>query len=223
MDARNNAIWLLEGNELRTACNRIDIPPRYEVVNSGYFVEGLPQYKVDVISYPNIAYLASIAEIPISNYWGSFGQSLEQLHCASETLAGWISLYENPFRHLEIPSECLPTQVVPSLHQLGQMDSRPGQMDFDDLLQFFEKRPEKRIDFARRQFLAWILAVPCASELLRKITRKIQALKKILHNEIANFCGLSWSRRLWFLLHGSHPPKLESWPVVSQEFECARA
>lgn len=216
MDARNNAIWPLEGIELRTACNRVDILPPYEVVNSEYFVEALPQYKVQLISYPNFEHLASIAETPISNYWGSFGQRLEQLHCASETLAGWISSYENPFRHLEAPSECLPTQVVPSLHQLGLID-------FDDLLQFFEKRPEKRIDLARRQFLAWILAVPCANELLRNITRKIQALKKILHKKIANFCGLSWSRRLWFLLHGSHPPKLESWPVVSQEFECARA
>lgn len=34
--------------------------------------------------------------------------------------------------------------------------------------------------------------------------------RRLVHRAARAFCGISWARRLWHLLHGSHPPKSES-------------
>lgn len=54
-----------------------------------------------------------------------------------------------------------------------------------------------------------------------RLSRKMRAARKALHQTLARYCGLSWSRRLWSLLHGSHPPKPETWFFDCQEFGCA--
>jgi hypothetical protein len=46
-------------------------------------------------------------------------------------------------------------------------------------------------------------------ELNREFRRKIANIKRRLFQNRSSYCGLSWSRRFWFLLHGSHPPKTE--------------
>jgi hypothetical protein len=43
----------------------------------------------------------------------------------------------------------------------------------------------------------------------RGLLRRLRSTRRRLHRSIARFCALSWSRRLWYLLHGSHPPKTE--------------
>lgn len=43
---------------------------------------------------------------------------------------------------------------------------------------------------------------------LRSVARQISTFAKKIHRRIATFCGLLWSDRIWFLLHGSHPPKV---------------
>jgi hypothetical protein len=45
-----------------------------------------------------------------------------------------------------------------------------------------------------------------ARKLLRKVRRRARSLRQSLFLTASPFCGLSWSRRLWFLMHGSHPP-----------------
>jgi hypothetical protein len=58
-------------------------------------------------------------------------------------------------------------------------------------------------------------------QLKTRITLRIRVTRKALRQSLARFCGLSWMRRLWFLMHGSHPPKPESWSAKCQEFGCA--
>ena len=43
----------------------------------------------------------------------------------------------------------------------------------------------------------------------RSLIQELYATRHRIHRSIPRFCGLSWSRRLWFLLHGAHPPKTE--------------
>lgn len=62
-----------------------------------------------------------------------------------------------------------------------------------------------------------------ARHLRVRISSKILSLTKLLDGIIGRFCSLSWARRSWFLLHGSHPPKTEHWHVTSQSFGCAWA
>ncbi len=50
----------------------------------------------------------------------------------------------------------------------------------------------------------------CALDLAkRRFLRCLRDTRRRVHISIARFCALSWSRRLWYLLHGSHPPKAE--------------
>jgi hypothetical protein len=45
------------------------------------------------------------------------------------------------------------------------------------------------------------------SGLQRKICQTIKLVRRSFYTAVSRYCGLGWSRRLWFLLHGSHPPK----------------
>ena len=53
--------------------------------------------------------------------------------------------------------------------------------------------------------------------LLRRLDRRILRVRRLVHRSVARFCALSWSRRSWYLLHGSHPPRTECRPA----FGCA--
>jgi hypothetical protein len=45
-------------------------------------------------------------------------------------------------------------------------------------------------------------------ELVKKLVyRRVQSIRKVVNCFRPRFCGLSWTKRPWFLLHGSHPPK----------------
>lgn len=60
-----------------------------------------------------------------------------------------------------------------------------------------------------------------ARDLRDRISAKILSLKRTLCCVAGRFCGLSWTRRFWFLIHGSHPPRAEHWQLISQAFGCA--
>jgi hypothetical protein len=60
-------------------------------------------------------------------------------------------------------------------------------------------------------------AVELTTRLFRKLDRRILLVRRLVHRSLARFCAFSWSRRLWYLLHGSHPPKTECRPA----FGCA--
>jgi hypothetical protein len=49
--------------------------------------------------------------------------------------------------------------------------------------------------------------------LLRQIFRHIHTVKRSFYRPVPVFCGHGWSRRLWFLLHGAHPPRLTLLPA----------
>jgi len=51
----------------------------------------------------------------------------------------------------------------------------------------------------------------------RRFERRLRTTRRRVHRSISRFCTVSWSRRLWYLLHGSHPPKSE----CRQAFGCA--
>jgi hypothetical protein len=47
------------------------------------------------------------------------------------------------------------------------------------------------------------------AELSREVRNRIGIVKQRLAQTRSRYCGLSWSRRFWYLMHGSHPPKTE--------------
>jgi hypothetical protein len=90
-------------------------------------------------------------------------------------------------------------------------------LPFDQLLEFFNQPPEFTY-IPSVGMLRFILARELNGNLLRHVFGRIY--KSLNGCKVArpNFCGLNWSRRIWFLLHGSHPPKTEVWPNTWQGF-----
>jgi hypothetical protein len=42
----------------------------------------------------------------------------------------------------------------------------------------------------------------------------LRATRRFIHRSVARYCSVSWTRRLWFLLHGAHPPKADVLPAL---------
>lgn len=159
----------------------------------------------------------SIAALPVSKQWGTFGTQLEALENAYTVVSEWTVAFE---------STCEGLDEDPIIDPAGPTFC---DLNFEWLLPFFEPVHYKKIDVERRGILKRIQAaiyarglLLYANDLLQRLLRKLQAVKKILYQMCTRFCGLGWSRRLWFLLHGSHPPKPEYWPTTRQAFGCAR-
>jgi hypothetical protein len=50
----------------------------------------------------------------------------------------------------------------------------------------------------------------CVRDLaMRMFLRHLRSTRRRVHRSVARFCAFSWARRVWYLLHGSHPPKSE--------------
>lgn len=69
--------------------------------------------------------------------------------------------------------------------------------------------------------LTWLLAALFADRLLRRLHQRIQEARAVLFGPTPTFCGFSWQKRVWFLLHGSHPPKPEALLYTCRAFGCA--
>ncbi|MGB9147547.1 MAG: hypothetical protein WCC14_17095 [Acidobacteriaceae bacterium] len=55
---------------------------------------------------------------------------------------------------------------------------------------------------------------------VRNFFVRLNTARRLVHHVVRAFCGISWTRRLWHLLHGSHPPKSEG-SALCQAFGCA--
>jgi hypothetical protein len=60
------------------------------------------------------------------------------------------------------------------------------------------------------------IIVEQVGRLFKKLDRRTRQVRE-LHSSVPRVCALSWFRRLWYLLHGGHPPKTECCPA----FGCA--
>jgi hypothetical protein len=164
---------------------------------------GSARFAVPYLPAGTIGYFETLAETPISVHWGTYGNQLENLQRACSALTEWKVALDSllPYAYVQIA----PTQCV---------------LSFEELLTVFDAPQDTTIVTEFKGILNWIRASLHADDLLLKFWKRLKRIKTVLHAECTRFCGLSWSRRLWFLLHGSHPPKLDS-RISFQEFECA--
>ncbi|MGC2163618.1 MAG: hypothetical protein WA634_17050, partial [Silvibacterium sp.] len=65
--------------------------------------------------------------------------------------------------------------------------------------------------FEERAFRILFEARKRIRDMRAAFSRKLHKLKSFFFATRSQFCGVSWARRFWFLLHGSHPPKAEGW------------
>lgn len=100
--------------------------------------------------------------------------------------------------------------------------------NFDDVLQYFAEPTtftfadsQPNIKFQQNILVKWLRRQATISCLLKQLFERAKELAQNLYWTYFGFCGVTWTRRVWFLLHGSHPPKSEPRLFPSQVFGCA--
>ncbi|MGB6687008.1 MAG: hypothetical protein WBE76_04110 [Terracidiphilus sp.] len=199
----------------------------------------------------NLAYYGSLAAKPLPRYWNSLGSDLEELQTAQSSLYSWEHMLRTwrPAEIESKPAPSLPNISICGLEftadelasyigvsDLPRDNARPSlpivggnftqenisALPFEQIVEFFAAYASKESPSVEsNRLLCWVLNGAELRSLLQRITKKIQQIKQILYRLFKTFCGQSWSRRSWFLLHGSHPPKLGPWLFQCLVVECA--
>jgi len=182
--------------------------------------------------------LLNILELKAPTQWRFAAEQLQVLETAYSSIQEFSGFYQVPLNendYLIEPAGPSPWAVLDSPTYLCEYPTQfsplktypcnnptqvsPSLDDFEALLPYFEEPATFIVPSA--SLLAWIMNGARTFDLLQKLFRRMQQLKKILYSTYSRFCGLTWSRRVWFLLHGSHPPKSETWLTQSRVFGCA--
>lgn len=93
----------------------------------------------------------------------------------------------------------------------------------ENLSAWCELSPSQQTFLAVFASASWLAVCLYWQRLSRRLFNKLRQASKLLFALIQTptFCGVSWSGREWFLLHGSHPPKPEHGPSADLSFGCA--
>jgi hypothetical protein len=71
------------------------------------------------------------------------------------------------------------------------------------------------------QLFKAVLKTKTITLLRTRFSRLARDGRKLVRQAERAFCGTTWSKRVWHLLHGSHPPKSDGLATLSQAFGCA--
>jgi hypothetical protein len=182
--------------------------------------------------------VANILELKAPTQWRIAAKQLQELETAYASIQEFSGFYRVPLTaedYLIEPAGPSPWPVLDSNIYPGDCPTQfstlktypynyptqvsPSLDDFEALLTYFAEPVTFKVQAA--SLLAWIVNGARTFDLLQKLFRRIQQLRRILRSKYSRFCGLTWSRRVWFLLHGSHPPKPETWLTQGRVFGCA--
>ncbi len=157
-----------------------------------------------ILGYPVIENLVAA---PQTDGFGASGQFFSALDQARQQL---ITEQKEAAERFEQFVARLQAGINPQIQQL------PSALSFEQLLEVINQQP--RFTYIPPvSILRFLQECERVRNLLRRVFARISKVLKAKRQSKPRFCGLSWSRRLWFLLHGSHPPKTE----CCQAFGCA--
>jgi hypothetical protein len=142
--------------------------------------------------YSAIENLVSVSQ---DNAYSLSGQYLQSLFEAQKKLLAARKEADERFR-----------DSVARLHSDTHQIYSP--LPFDRLLEIFNQQAEFTY-ISSVGMLQLLLAGKITRNFLRRVFVRISKIPKAGKLARPSYRGFSWSRRTWFLLHGSHPPKTE--------------
>lgn len=174
---------------------------------------------------PSFGHYESLASFNVSIPRNQSRQKLVQLLDARAKLNAFELQIQTYLKFFAFPSV---------FEYWGEQRTTGCELTTEEALEFFNRNNPRSRVLAGNEVLYYVLHGEQALEALSryrerarhlrvKISSKILSLKRLLAGILGRYCGLSWARRYWFLMHGSHPPKPEDWQFDSQFFGCARA
>ena len=140
-------------------------------------------------------------------YWTDLGRQLEELQNAYANI-------------LELSQSFAVLPVAAEKVFIGPAGPCSWPETFEEQQAFFNSSQESVVVDQRPKLLRWVFASTFIARLIKCLSERIQEIKRILYCEGRRFCGLTWSKRVWAILHGNHPPKPESWREARQAFGC---
>lgn len=163
---------------------------------------------------PAKSYYENLATASLPAAYAASGQLLNKYELALAALQETLKKVQQAF-DLDAWAARLKRQAdTPVTH-------RQKRFNYQEIIDLIEVAQVRTYTSERAYVLSYISYEKRIRKARRRVSYGVQLIKRLLRRPTSRFCGISWSRRFWFLLHGSHPPKTESWPVLSQEFGCA--
>jgi hypothetical protein len=158
------------------------------------------QCKHHIVDY---AAIETLVAVPQTDGFGASGQFFSALDQARQQILIAKIEAEEQLRQFVASLQSRPTP---------QIERLPSALTFEQLLEIFNQQPSFSYT-SSVGMLSLLLAGRRLANLLRRVYTRMAEVPMAVVTSGPRFCGLSWSRRLWFLLHGSHPPKTECCPA----------
>lgn len=196
MDGRSNPAEAVESVSAPLADTRWALNSFH--VRGGAFVTT----DVDPVRGSNLNRLLSVSSTNPYAATGQYLASLENLYllpqidwqipAAPPAIDVLDYLLRAHVKTVALPSPVLTFEQILAIFAKASKDSSHLAAPYVAVISFSERVAAWVRDLTRTRFL-----------------RRLRSTRRRVHLSVARFCALTWSRRLWYLLHGSHPPKSE--------------
>jgi hypothetical protein len=153
--------------------------------------------------FVDCAAIETLIAVPQTDGYGASGQFFSALDNARMQLINAQSQVADVLRTF---AALFQAYQEPQVQQISSV------LTFEQLLAVFNQQPRFPC-LPPVGMLRVLLDGQRIKNLLRRVYARMAKVQKVTGASRPRFCGLSWSRRLWFLLHGSHPPKTECCPA----------
>lgn len=148
-----------------------------------------------------------LIELPASNWWV---HSLDWLLRSSDNSEFSLAYLLKAQCELDKSLQSL-YQTVESALESREHNYFPTFEEVDWTINTAKRFVPEPIRSIKHSLLYLIEGIVHSSRLLRRISQTISYLKRCRFLSFASaiiFCGVTWSGRIWFLLHSGHPPKV---------------
>lgn len=151
----------------------------------------------------------NLAAVPTNNVYAASGQYLNDLFSAQAELLEAQKKAEDQLRQY---IERLQSSNNPRTIEIA------AAIPFEQLLEFFDQQAQYPFT-SPIGILSLLLDGQHIRNVLRQIFARITIVWKATTLGVPRFCAVSWTKRLWFLMHGIRPPR--TWTLLRPVFECA--
>lgn len=157
----------------------------------------------------SISRAENLAAVPRNNVYAASGQYLNDLFSAQAELLEAQKKAEDQLRQY--------IERFQSSNDLRTIEIF-ATFSFDQMLEFFNQQAQSPF-IPPIGILNLLLDGRHIQNVLRQIFDRITFVWKAITLGLPRFCAVSWTKRMWFLMHGIRPPR--TWTLLRPVFGCA--
>ncbi len=145
--------------------------------------------------------------------YGCEGLSCEMMATPCNIIAAsgeWITALEQVVYHLralELQTKQFLKRWIEGVRESSPHIAAQYLFSFDDIVAAIDRAQTEYITVDSPKIVWWLAGSKGRRHAITRITRQLRPIRFAISKAVSCFCGIGWSRRIWHLLHGAHPPK----------------